>query len=182
MKISTFIGNLSPYYKVYRVAVRGYKTYIFLKRMNMTEKGFLNEKREKRAARILDGLFNFKKIVGDKKVLWGLINAGIFLEKNDYKGFLWTIRLLDNVVLASQTNTKAGVLLDQALTLLENKDIDGFNDLVAGMVAGVVDIPLVDNDKQIFLSVLTLLKASINKFLAKINEVAALSEAEEKEE
>ena len=67
------------------------------------------------------------------------------------------------------------------MTLLENKDIDGCNDLVAGMVAGVVDIPLVDNDKQIFLSVLTLLKASINKFLAKINEIAALSEAEEKE-
>lgn len=145
----------------------------------MSDKGYLSTKREQRLARILDGLFDFKRLK-DKKILWGLINLGNALEKNDYKMFLFAIRILDDGILAKGMNIQAAAILDKALTHLENKDIEGFNNYVADLLAGVVDIPLITAEREIFLSVLNLFKNLLGVALTKIDEAIAKAELEDK--
>lgn len=144
----------------------------------MSNKGYLTNAREKGFAKVLDHLFDFKKIVPDKKVLFGLINIQDFLEKRDYNIFLLCIRLIDDGLLAKDMNIQAAAQFDKALGYLENKDIDGFNEYVADLASGKIDIPLVDNDRAIFLNVLNLMKSLINMVVEKVKQAIAEVDAE----
>jgi len=144
----------------------------------MSDRGYLSNKRERQLAKILDGLFDFNSKLKDKKIFWGLINIGSVLENNDYKLFLFAIRILDDGILAKGMNLQAAAILDKALSFLEAKDIEGFNNYVADLLSGVVDIPLVTFEKEIFLSVLNLFKNLLGVALSKIDEALAKAEAE----
>lgn len=139
-------------------------------------KGLFSTEREKRGALILDGLFDFKKRYKEKRIFFGTINLGRALERRDYKIFLFLIKLVDNGLLGKMENTKAAIVFDNSLTLLEKRDIEGFNDYVADILAGKIDIPLMKNDKFLFIAVLSLFKALIATTLEKISEIADLAE------
>ena len=168
-------ATLSPYYKAY---TWGKRVYNIAKIFIMSDKGYLSNKREQRLAKILDGLFDFNTKLKGKKILWGLINLGSALEKNDYKMFLFAIRILDDGILAKGMNLQAAAVLDKALTYLENKDIDGFNNYVADLLAGAVDLPLVTFEREIFLSVLNLFKNLLGVALQKVDEAITKAETE----
>lgn|GEM_PF-4908570 len=164
------------YYRVYRLLRRSCKLY---KLFTMSDKGYLSNKREKRLARALDGFFDFKKIFGQKKILFGLINVGNTLEKNDYGIFLALMRVLDDAIVGRNMNIQAAAVLDNVLTFLETKDLDGFNGYVAGLLAGEINIPLVQDDKAAFLNVLNALKSLLNLAIARFETAVATSEAED---
>lgn len=171
----SILAKASPYYRAYLWARRVYK---IVKLFTMSDKGYLSNKRERQLAKILDGLFDFNDKLKGKKIFWGLINIGSVLESNDYKLFLFTIRILDDGILAKGMNLQAAAILDKALSFLENKDIDGFNSYVADLLSGAIDIPLVTFEREIFLSVLNLFKNLIAITLTKVDEAIAKADAE----
>lgn len=172
----SILSKIVPYYRALQWTMRIYK---IIKLFTMSDKGYLSNKREQRLARILDGLFDFRSKLKNKKILWGLINLGNALENNDYRMFLYIIRIVDDGILGKNPDPKVTAILDKALTYLENKDVDGFNAYVADVLAGAIDIPLITMEKEIFLSVLSLLKNLLGIALQKIDEAIAKSEAED---
>ena len=170
-----YILKLLKYYKVIE------KIVSIIKFLTMSDAGYLNNNREKRLAKALDGFFDFKRIKKEFPLLWGLINikVGSVLEKNDYKAFLWLIRLIDDGILAKNENDKVKEVLDNVLTLLEAKDLGGFNNYVADILVGKIDIPLVSNDKQLFLQALGMFSGLLNFLLQKVDEAVAKAESEQ---
>ncbi len=121
-------------------------------------------------------MFDFKTILPDKKVFFGLINLQDFFEKRDYNIFLACVRLIDDGLLAKNMNIQAAAIFDKALGYLEEGDIASFNGYVSDLLAEKIDIPLVDNDKEIFLNVLNLMKSIINMVRNRV--VAAIEAAD----
>lgn len=175
-QITNYVRPVKQVKTAYKLASFGVRIY---KNFTMSDKGYLTNKREKRFARALDGLFDFRRILPHKKILFGLINIQDFFERRDYNIFLVSIRLVDDGILAKDMNIQAAAVFDRALGYLEENNIDAFNDYVAELLAGRIDIPLVQNDKAIFLNVLTLMKSLIAMVRDKVEAAIAAAEAEE---
>jgi len=171
-KVSRRLPLIRRVYRVARVV------FIIHKINKMGDKGYINAKREKKLAKALDGFFDFRKMLGNRKLLFGIINVGNTLERNDYGIFLTLIRVLDDGIIGKNMNIQAAAVLDRALTFLEEKDLDGFNDYVSGVLAGKIDIPLINNDKLAFLAVLNAMKSLLNLAIDRFNQAVASAENE----
>jgi len=144
----------------------------------MSDKGYLLEKRENQIAKLLDTAIDFDDLLKDKKKFLGIINIGNFLERNDRKIFKALIQLLDDHCLGKNPDQDKVDAIEKAFQYIENGDIQGFADHVAGVLSGEIDIPYVDYDKQVFLSVLMLFNGIIGKAISKINDKLAEADAE----
>ena len=171
-----YIIRLLKYYQIVKKIIN------ILKLLNMSDRGYLSTKTEKRWARALDGFFDFSTIKKEIKILWGIVNikVGNTIERNDYKAFLWLISLIDDAIIGKNVNPDIKKILDNVLSFLEAKDLDGFNNYIAEIIAGKVDIPLVENDKAFFVQTLSMFNALLNFALSKVDE--AIQKAEEEEQ
>ncbi len=139
--------------------------------------GYISKERLKRLSKACDGWFDFNKIFGDKKIFFGLVKVGKTAEKVDDKFFLFLFTLLNKMVSKDQ-NIQAAAVLDKMLDFLEARDIDGFNGYVAGLLAAQYDLPLVKDDKALFLSVLNAFKEALNYVIDEFDQAVAIAEAE----
>ena len=144
----------------------------------MSEKGYLLEKREDQIAKLLDTAIDFDDLLKDKKKFLGVINIGNFLERNDRKIFKSLIQLLDDHCLGKNPDQAKVDAIEKAFQYIEKEDVQGFSDHVAGVLSGEIDIPYIDYDKQVFLSVLMLFNGLIGKAISKIHDKLAEAEAE----
>lgn len=147
----------------------------------MGNKGTLSLKREKQLAKIFDGLIDYRKVCGDKKILWGLINVGNILEKRDYDIYLALIQLLDDGILADKINEKAKNTFDTAITYLEERNVEGFNAYVAKILDDKIDIGLGDYEETLFKSVLGALNALFQIVFDKVDKAIIKYEEENPE-
>ena len=144
----------------------------------MSDKGYLSEKREAQLSKILDAAVDFDKLFEGKKKFLGVINLGNAMERNDRKLFKLLISYVDDNVIGVNADPAKVAAFETALQFLEQENIQGFADHVAGILAGEIDIPYVEFDKQIYLSVLMMFNAIIGKAIKKIEELIAKAEAE----
>jgi len=144
----------------------------------MSNLGYLSEKREAQLAKILDASVNFDELLKNKKKFLGVINIGSVLERNDRKIFKLLIVYLDDSVIGVKVNSEKSVALEVAIEFLEKGDIQGFANHVAGILSGEIDIPYIDFDKQIYLSVLMLFNGIIWKAIIKVEKLIAEADAE----
>ena len=171
-----FIIRLLKYYQIVRKIIK------ILNLFKMSDKGYLSSRTEKRWAKALDGFFDFSTINKEIKILWGVVNikVGNTIERNDYRAFLWLIALIDDAIVGKNPNPEIKKVLDDVLGFLEAKDIAGFNEYLGGILAGKINIPLVENDKAFFIQTLSMFNALLNFALTKVDE--AIQKAEEEEQ
>jgi len=142
----------------------------------MSDKGYLKEKRENAIAKLLDATIDFNELLKDQKKILGIFSFGNFLEKNDRKIFKFLLETLDDHVIGKEPKEEVVNEIETALNFLENEDVQGFSDYVAGVLSGLITTPFEAYEKQIFLSVLMMFNALIGKAVVKIN--AKIAEAE----
>lgn len=135
----------------------------------MSDKGYLKEKRENAIARLLDAEIDFNDLLKDQKKILGIFSFGNFLEKNDRKIFKFLLATLDDHVIGKEPKEEVVNEIEIALTFLENEDIQGFSDYVAGVLSGLINTPFEAFEKQIFLSVIMMFNGLIGKAVEKIN-------------
>lgn len=145
----------------------------------MGDKGYLKEKRENAIAKLLDAEIDFNELLKDQKKILGIFSFGNFLEKNDRKIFKFLLATLDDHVIGKEPKEEVVKEIETALTFLENEDIQGFSDYVAGILSGLITTPFEAYEKQIFLSVLMMFNGLIGKAVEKIN--AKIEEAEKED-
>lgn len=144
----------------------------------MSNLGNLSEKREKQLAKFLDAMIDFDELLGSKTILFGLVKIGPLIEKKDRVIFLTVISYLDDYFIGRNPKQEVVNEIESIFILLENKDINGFVEKVSGILAGIIDIPLVDYDKQIFTSILSLMNGIIGHTIDKVKAITAKADAE----
>jgi len=144
----------------------------------MSNSGYLSEKREAQLAKIIDASVNFDELLKNKKKFLGVINIGSVLERNDRKIFKLLIAYLDDNVIGVEAKPEKVAALEIAIEFLEKGDVQGFANHVAGILSGKINIPYVDFDKQIYLSVLMMFNGIIGKAVLKIEKLIADADAE----
>lgn len=144
----------------------------------MSNLGYLSEKREKQLAKFLDAMIDFDKLLGSNTVLFGLIKIGPLIEKKDRMLFLTSISYLDDYFIGKNPKQEVVDEIESIFILLENKDINGFVDKVSVILTGLVDIPLIDYDKQIFTGILSLMNGIIGRTIDKVKAITAKADAE----
>lgn len=144
----------------------------------MSNLGYLSEKREKQLAKFLDATIDFDKLFGSQTILFGLIRIGSFIEKRDRMLFLSAISYLDDYFIGKNPKQEVVKEIENIFVLLENRDINGFTDAVSEILTGIVDIPLVECDKQIFTGLLSLMNGIIGRTINKVKSITAKADAE----
>lgn len=134
----------------------------------MSNAGYLTEKREETIAKFLDVSIDFGDLLKDQKKILGIFNLGNFLERNDRKIFKMMLAILDDKVIGKNPNQEIKDSIDRALLFLENGDVVGFDNYVAGVLEEIIETPFGVIEKQIFLSVLMMFNGLIAKALVKI--------------
>lgn len=134
----------------------------------MSNAGYLTEKREETIAKFLDASIDFGSLLKDQKKILGIFNLGNFLERNDRKIFKTMLAILDDKVIGANPNQEIKDSIDKALSFLENGDVVGFDNYVAGVLENVIETPFGVIERQIFLSVLMMFNGLIAKALVKI--------------
>lgn len=142
----------------------------------MSNAGYLTEKREETIAKFLDASIDFGDLLKDRKQILGIFNLGNFLERNDRKIFKTMLAILDDKVIGKDPNQEVKDSIDKALSFLENGDVVGFDNYVAGVLENVITTPFGVIERQIFLSVLMMFNGLIAKALVKIE--AKINEAD----
>jgi len=142
----------------------------------MSNAGYLTEKREETIAKFLDTSIDFGDLLKDRKKILGIFNLGNFLERNDRKIFKIMLAILDDKVIGKDPNQDIKDSIDKALSFLENGDVVGFDNYVAGVLENVIETPFGVIERQIFLSVLMMFNGLIAKALVKIE--AKINEAD----
>jgi hypothetical protein len=144
----------------------------------MGDGGFLSKKRELAIAKFLDAEVDCNKLFGEKK-LFGLIRIGNYMERNDRKIFQFGVAILDDKILSKNATPERIAAIEKALTMLENHDVSGFIDYIAGVFSGIIDIPYTTSEKQLFLGVFMLFSGMINRTIEAIEKAIAEAEKEE---
>jgi len=134
----------------------------------MSNAGYLTEKKEETIAKFLDVSIDFGDLLKDQKKILGIFNLGNFLERNDRKIFKMMLAILDDKVIGKNPNQEVKNSIDKALSFLENGDVVGFDNYVAGVLEEIIETPFGVIEKQIFLSVLMMFNGLIAKALVKI--------------
>jgi len=144
----------------------------------MSNAGYLTEKREETIAKFLDASIDFGSLLKDQKKILGIFSLGNFLERNDRKIFKMMLGILDDKVIGVNPNQEIKDAIDKALVFLENGDVVGFDNYVAGVLADVIETPFGIIEKQIFLSVLMMFNGLIAKAIKKAETLIAEADAE----
>lgn len=129
------------------------------------------------ASKILDAAIDFNKIFPNKKIL-GIIKIGSVLERYDRKLFKLGLTCL---VESAKKQEEPKIYLDEitkAFGYLRNQDIQGFSDYVAGVLAGEINIPFIEYDKQIYLGILMTFNGYLGKVIKHIDSLIAEANAE----
>jgi len=134
----------------------------------MSNVGYLTEKREETIAKFLDASIDFGSLLKGQKKILGIFSLGNFLERNDRRIFKMMLGILDDKVIGANPNQDVKDTIDKALAFLENGDVVGFDNYIAGVLADVIETPFGVIEKQIFLSVLMMFNGLIAKALVKI--------------
>lgn len=142
----------------------------------MSNAGYLTEKREETISKFLDASIDFGSLLKDQKKILGIFNLGNFLERNDRKIFKTMLAILDDKVIGKDPNQEIKDSIDKALSFLEDGDVVGFDNYVAGVLENVIETPFGVIERQIFLSVLMMFNGLIAKALVKIE--AKINEAD----
>jgi len=85
---------------------------------------------------------------------------------------------LGDKVIGANPSQEVKDAVDKALELLENGDIVGFDNYVAGVLTDVIETPFGVIEKQIFLSVLMMFNGLIGKAIKKVEILIAEADAE----
>jgi len=144
----------------------------------MSNLGYLSEKRERQLAKFLDASIDFDELFGEKKILFGLIRIGSIIEKNDRKLFLTAVSYLDDYFIGKNPNEVIVKEIEEIFNLLEEKNVIGFIDKVSELFACIVDIPIIESEKQIFAGLLSIMSGIIGNTIDKIKNITAKADAE----
>ena len=144
----------------------------------MSDAGYLTSKREETIAKILDASVDFTDLLKSQKRLLGIFSLGKFMERNDRKIFKAMLSILDDKVIGKNPSEEVKVAVDTALLFLENNDIIGFDNYVAGVLERTIETPFAPFERQIFLSVLTMFNGLIGKAIQKAEVLIAKADAE----
>ena len=144
----------------------------------MSDAGYLTSKREETIAKILDASVDFTDLLKSQKRLLGIFSLGNFMERNDRKIFKAMLSILDDKVIGKNPSEEVKVAVDSALSFLENNDILGFDNYVAGVLERTIETPFAPFERQIFVSVLTMFNGLIGKAIQKAEVLIAKADAE----
>ena len=144
----------------------------------MSDAGYLTSKREETIAKILDASVDFTDLLKSQKRILGIFSLGNFMERNDRKIFKAMLSILDDKVIGKNPSEEVKVAVDSALSFLENNDILGFDNYVAGVLERTIETPFAPFERQIFLSVLTMFNGLIGKAIQKAEVLIAKADAE----
>ena len=144
----------------------------------MSDAGYLTSKREETIAKILDASVDFTDLLKSQKRLLGILSLGKFMERNDRKIFKAMLSILDDKVIGKNPSDQVKIAVDSALSFLENNDILGFDNYVAGVLERTIETPFAPFERQIFVSVLTMFNGLIGKAIQKAEVLIAKADAE----
>ena len=144
----------------------------------MSDAGYLTSKREETIAKILDASVDFTDLLKSQKRILGIFSLGNFMERNDRKIFKAMLSILDDKVIGKNPSDQVKIAVDSALSFLENNDILGFDNYVAGVLERTIETPFAPFERQIFLSVLTMFNGLIGKAIQKAEVLIAKADAE----
>ena len=144
----------------------------------MSDAGYLTSKREETISKILDASVDFTDLLKSQKRILGIFSLGNFMERNDRKIFKAMLSILDDKVIGKNPSEEVKVAVDSALSFLENNDILGFDNYVAGVLERTIETPFAPFERQIFLSVLTMFNGLIGKAIQKAEVLIAKADAE----
>ena len=144
----------------------------------MSDAGYLTSKREETIAKILDASVDFTDLLKSQKRLLGIFSLGNFMERNDRKIFKAMLLILDDKVIGKNPSEEVKIAVDSALSFLENNDILGFDNYVAGVLERTIETPFAPFERQIFVSVLTMFNGLIGKAIQKAEVLIAKADAE----
>ena len=144
----------------------------------MSDAGYLTSKREETIAKILDASVDFTDLLKSQKRLLGIFSLGNFMERNDRKIFKAMLSILDDKVIGKNPSDQVKIAVDSALSFLENNDILGFDNYVAGVLERTIETPFAPFERQIFVSVLTMFNGLIGKAIQKAEVLIAKADAE----
>jgi hypothetical protein len=144
----------------------------------MSDAGYLTSKREETIAKILDASVDFTDLLKSQKRILGIFSLGNFMERNDRKIFKAMLSILDDKVIGKNPSEEVKIAVDTALSFLENNDILGFDNYVAGVLELTIETPFAAFERQIFLSVLTMFNGLIGKAIQKAEVLIAKADAE----
>lgn len=144
----------------------------------MSDAGYLTSKREETIAKILDASVDFTDLLKSQKRILVIFSLGNFMERNDRKIFKAMLSILDDKVIGKNPSEEVKIAVDTALSFLENNDILGFDNYVAGVLERTIETPFAPFERQIFLSVLTMFNGLIGKAIQKAEVLIAKADAE----
>ena len=144
----------------------------------MSDAGYLTSKREETISKILDASVDFTDLLKSQKRILGIFSLGNFMERNDRKIFKAMLSILDDKVIGKNPSDQVKIAVDSALSFLENNDILGFDNYVAGVLERTIETPFAPFERQIFLSVLTMFNGLIGKAIQKAEVLIAKADAE----
>lgn len=118
----------------------------------------------------MDASINFDELFKNKKKLFGIINVGRVVEKNDRKVFAKLVAILYDSLVKSEADEEKIKTIDNALNHLKNGEIQQFCDHISEVLSGTIDLPFTNADKQIYHGILLVFNGMILKLINKAEE------------